>query len=49
MNIYVDIDETICYVKGDKNIARDYSDALPIEENIEAINSFYEEGHTIVY
>ena len=49
MNIYVDIDETICYVKGDKNTARDYSDALPIEKNIRAINTFYDEGHTIVY
>ena len=38
MNIYVDIDETICYVKGDKNIARDYSSAIPLTENITAIN-----------
>jgi len=49
MDIYVDIDETICYVKGDKHGARDYADATPIPENIEAINKFYDAGHTIVY
>lgn len=43
--IYVDIDETIC--KTSEN--RDYEKSIPIKENIEKINKFYEEGHTIVY
>jgi|TARA_R110000824_G_scaffold49483_8_gene138797 hypothetical protein len=50
MNIYVDIDETICrYTSGDKYKERDYSSAAPIEENIACINKLYDLGHTIVY
>jgi|TARA_R100000084_G_C4545218_1_gene97473 dTDP-glucose 4,6-dehydratase len=45
MVIYVDIDETICESPEDRN----YSLAVPIEENIEKINALYEAGHTIVY
>ena len=45
MIIYVDIDETICISPAN----RDYSLAVPIEKNIEKINSLYNEGHTIVY
>ena len=50
MNIYVDIDETICY-HDDNNTrtARDYNLAMPIIENIKKANSLYEDGHTIVY
>ena len=45
MIIYVDIDETICRYEGERN----YPDAVPIKENIEKINSLYNEGHTVVY
>lgn len=45
MIYYVDIDETICYYKGEK----DYPLATPIKENIEKINKLYDDGHTIIY
>jgi histidinol phosphatase-like enzyme len=49
--IYVDIDETICHreTSVDFGTTHDYSKAKPIPENIEKINKFYDEGHTIVY
>lgn len=43
--IYVDIDETICITPEN----RDYSQAEPIKENIQAINSLYIKGHTVIY
>lgn len=45
MNIFVDIDETICFYK-DK---RYYPNATPIQENIAKINKLYDEGHHIKY
>lgn len=45
MNIYVDIDETICHYTGERR----YDLAEPIKENIEKINKLYDEGHTIHY
>ena len=45
MKIYVDIDETICFYKGERN----YPEALPIFSNIDKINKLYEEGHKITY
>jgi len=45
MKIYVDIDETICYYKGERN----YGNALPIYERIKSVNKLYEDGHTITY
>ena len=45
MNIYVDIDETICFY--DKE--RDYNLAKPSLENIKKINTLFEEGHKITY
>lgn len=45
MNIYVDIDETICYYEGE----REYQYALPNLGNIEKINKLYDEGNTITY
>ncbi len=45
MNIYVDIDETICFYEGE----RDYYQAIGSVENIEKINRLYDEGHTITY
>lgn len=46
MNIYVDIDETICnYPDG----IREYPLAKGIKENIDKINKLYDEGHTITY
>ena len=45
MNIFVDIDETICNTRRD----RDYSKSTPINEHIQKINRLYDEGHHIVY
>jgi len=45
MNIYVDIDETICHYTED----RLYHLAIPLVENILKINNLYELGHTITY
>ena len=45
MKVYVDIDETICYYKGERN----YPEALPIAKNIAKINKLYEEGNEITY
>lgn len=49
MKIFVDIDETICNTPGDSHVARDYSLAVPITENINAINQYFENGHEITY
>lgn len=47
MNIFVDIDETICdYEIGNE---LNYSEARPIDINIDKINRLYDEGHTITY
>ena len=45
MNIYVDIDETICYYAG----KREYPLALPDYDSIGKINRLFEEGHRISY
>jgi hypothetical protein len=45
MNIYVDIDETICFYESERN----YKFAQPNFENIKKINILYEEGHIITY
>jgi hypothetical protein len=44
--IYVDIDETICETPDKPRV---YSNAKPINKNIDKINKLYDEGHTIVY
>ena len=49
MIIFVDIDETICNTPGNKTQARDYSLAKPIQENINKVNSLYDNGHKIIY
>tara|TARA_Y100000817_G_C16568464_1_gene416455 strand:- start:28 stop:330 length:303 start_codon:yes stop_codon:yes gene_type:complete len=45
VKIYVDIDETICRYKEE----RDYNLAIPITANIEMINSLFDQGHEITY
>jgi len=45
MNIYVDIDETIC--TNNKDL--DYSKSQPIKKNILNINKLFDEGHMITY
>jgi len=45
MNIFVDIDDTICT----GNEQHDYHLAEPIQENIDKVNKLYDEGHTITY
>ena len=47
MNIYVDIDETIC--SYDEHYPREYPSAQPIYMNIAKINKLYDEGNTITY
>jgi histidinol phosphatase-like enzyme len=42
---YVDVDETICTTPNSRN----YSDAIPLKDNIEKINHLYDAGNTIVY
>tara|TARA_R110000851_G_scaffold129442_4_gene262134 strand:+ start:837 stop:1151 length:315 start_codon:yes stop_codon:yes gene_type:complete len=45
MKVYVDIDETICFYKGERN----YKHALPIDFRIKKINKMYDEGCEITY
>ena len=45
MNVYVDIDETICFYES----VRDYRLAKPIKSRIEKINSLYDSGNNITY
>ncbi len=45
MNVYVDIDETICFYEGERH----YPDAVPHYKNISKINKLYDEGHNITY
>jgi hypothetical protein len=47
MNIYVDIDETIC--DYDPTGPREYHLARPIWINIDKINELYDDGHLITY
>lgn len=48
MNIYVDIDDTICYYEdGVSRIGHKY--CKPNYENIEKINKLYDEGNYIKY
>jgi len=47
MNIYVDIDETIC--DYDINKPREYHLANPIWMNIDKVNELYDDGHHITY
>jgi hypothetical protein len=45
MNIYVDIDETICTYTYERR----YDLAIPLLESIKKVNILYDEGHTITY
>ena len=48
MNIYVDIDETICdYEYGEDKY--NYNLARPIQINIDKINTLYDQGNIITY
>lgn len=44
MEIYVDVDNTICHTEG-----TDYPNAKPNYDNIARVNKMYEAGHTIIY
>lgn len=46
MIIYVDIDDTICY-RTDKKL--DYGTAKPYPKRIQYINTYYNQGHTVIY
>ena len=45
MIYYVDIDETICYYKDE----REYQKAVPNFERIKKINDLYDKGNIIIY
>ena len=45
MNIFVDIDETICFYDGERH----YPNAKPNLGNIKKINTLYDEDHNITY
>ena len=45
LNIWVDIDETICETPP----TRKYAESVPIHENIKKVNELYDMGHEIVY
>ena len=45
MKIFVDIDETICFYKEERN----YPDAIPNLVNIKKINTLYDKGNEITY
>jgi hypothetical protein len=45
MNIFIDIDDTICRTPDNG----DYSRAEPIPDRVEKVNSLYDEGHVIVF
>jgi Leucine-rich repeat (LRR) protein len=47
MNIYVDIDETICFYNRVDRLG--YKEAIPSIENISKINKLYDEGNIITY
>jgi hypothetical protein len=47
MNIYVDIDETICFYNRVDRLG--YKEAIPSIENISKINKLYDEGNMITY
>ena len=47
-NIYVDIDETICFYNSIEE-RKSYYNAIPYPENIDKINSLYNNGAIIVY
>lgn len=49
MNIYVDIDETICYYEKQERGYRDYNKALPMIDRILKINKLYKDGNKITY
>ncbi len=44
MDIYIDVDNTICHTEG-----TDYPNAKPIRQNINRFNELFEKGNTIIY
>ena len=52
MNIFVDIDDTICFYKDNLDkltLKRNYKDAIPNFTNIKKINTLYQENNHITY
>jgi len=49
MIYFVDIDKTICELKDKDSTIRDYTNCIPLVDNIRKINKLYLQGHTIVY
>ena len=49
MNIFIDIDDTICKMPAPFEEYTDYEYAEPIRDNIEKANALYDQGNVIVY
>jgi quercetin dioxygenase-like cupin family protein len=47
MNLYIDIDNTICYTN--ENESDKYTKSIPINERIQHFNKLYDDGYTITY
>ena len=47
MNIFVDIDNTICFYNKKNDL--DYNNAIPNIERIDKINNLYDDGNIITY
>jgi mannose-6-phosphate isomerase-like protein (cupin superfamily) len=47
MNLYIDIDNTIC--KTDENLSNKYELSEPINERIQYVNKLYDKGNIITY
>lgn len=46
--VFVDIDKTLCTLAEMKDGKPDYTTCKPIKENINIINTMFDDGHTIV-
>jgi len=44
MKIYIDCDDTLCHYNG---VERKYVNAIPIQQNIDKVNTLYDSGHEI--
>jgi hypothetical protein len=49
MLVFVDIDDTICYMPDGAGASLDYARAQPRVSRIQRVNALYDDGHTIVY
>lgn len=48
MKIFVDIDDTVCYIEAGED-KTNYELAKPFSDRIQKINNLFDEGHEIIY